>query len=170
MRLYGSRIGTIADELVRDLVSANDIETENEAEVRLDIEAVLKEFLRVDREIADEAKDRMQSRNLPSSMLGKLKAQIAKERGAPPPDEPLPYLLDQIKDMLFHSQNVVEIFADDNVLRTKITAILKKNLEVDSDLDAEVRSKIKNLQEGTASFEIEYAKVMDQIKRKKNLT
>ena len=36
--------------------------------------------------------------------------------------------------------------------------------------DQEVRSKIKNLQEGTASFEIEYQRVMDEIKRKKRLT
>ena len=170
MRLYASKIPTIAEELVRDLTAAGDIETENPAEVKLDVEAVLKEFLRVDREVADEAKNRMQERGLPSSNLGKLKAQLAKERGAPPPDEFLPYLLEQILNMLFHSQNVVEIFADDTELRKKITPILKRNLEVETDLDAEVRSKIKNLQEGTATFEIEYAKVMDQIKRKKNLT
>src|SRR5690242_12610772 len=113
MRLYASKIPTIADEVVRDLKAANDIEVENEAEVRLDIEAVLKEFVRVDREVGDEAKNRMQQRGLPSSNLGKLKAQISKERGGPPPDEPLPYLLEQIMNMLFHSQNVIEIFADD---------------------------------------------------------
>jgi hypothetical protein len=32
-----------------------------------------------------------------------------------------------------------------------------------------VRSKIKNLQEGTSAFEVEYAKVMDQIKHKRGL-
>src|SRR5689334_1983657 len=161
MRLYTSRIPTIVEELIRDLSAAGDIEVENDAEVRLDLEAVLKEFVRVDREISDEAKNRMQARGMPSSMLGRLKAQLAKERGAAPPDEPLPYLLEQILNMLFHSKNVAEIFADDTELRKKITPILRRNLEVDSDLDAEVRAKIKNLEEGTATFEIEYAKVMD---------
>src|SRR5689334_4375428 len=126
MRLYGSKISTIADEVVRDLKAAGDIEVENDAEVRLDIEAVLKEYLRVDREISDEAKNRMQQRGLPSSMLGKVKAQLAKERQAAPPDEPLPYLLEQIMNMLFHSQNVAEIFADDTVLRKKFTPILRR--------------------------------------------
>jgi hypothetical protein len=170
MRLYASKIPMIAEEVVRDLSAAGDIEVENGAEVRLDIEAVLKEFVRADREISDESKDRMQQRGLPSSNLGKLKAQVAKERNAPPPDEQLPYLLEQIMNMLFHSANVSEVFADDTELRKKITPILKRHMDVETDLDAEVRSKIKNLQEGTATFEIEYAKVMDQMKRKKGLT
>ena len=37
------------------------------------------------------------------------------------------------------------------------------------DLDREVRSKIKNLSEGTATFEIEYQRVMEQMKAKKGL-
>jgi hypothetical protein len=43
-------------------------------------------------------------------------------------------------------------------------------MDVENDLDREVRSKIKNLQEGTSDFEIEYARVMDQIKQKRKLS
>ena len=43
-------------------------------------------------------------------------------------------------------------------------------MEVENDLDREVRSKIKNLQEGTSDFEIEYTRVMEQIKQKRRLT
>ena len=68
-----------------------------------------------------------------------------------------------------HHPNVVEIYADDTTLRKKITPVLRRHMEVDTGLDAEVRSKIKNLQEGTAAFEVEYAKVMDQIKHKRGL-
>ena len=50
-----------------------------------------------------------------------------------------------------------------------MTPILRRHMEIDSGLDAEVRSKIKNLQEGTAAFEVEYAKVMEQIKHKRGL-
>ena len=42
--------------------------------------------------------------------------------------------------------------------------------DVEGELDQEVRSKIKNLQEGTATFEIEYQRAMDELKRKKRLT
>lgn len=170
MRLYSGKVGVIAEEIVRSLTAAEDIEVESEDEVRLDVEAVLKEYLRVEREIVDEAKNRMESRGLGYGNLGRVKSQVAKERGAPPTDETLPYLVDQILNILFHSNNVVEIYGDDVVLRTKITPVLKKHMEVEDELDKEVRSKIKNLEEGTASFEIEYAKVMDQIKRKKGLS
>lgn len=170
MRLYSGKVSAIAEDLVRALAEGGDIEVESEEEVRLDIEAVLKEYLRVEREVVDEAKTRMESRGLSYGNLGKIKAQVGKERGAPPTDEILPYLVDQILNMLFHSANVAEIFAEDVVLRTKITPVLKKHMDVEDELDREVRSKIKNLEEGTATFEIEYAKVMDQIKRKKGLS
>jgi hypothetical protein len=71
--------------------------------------------------------------------------------------------------MLFHSANVEEVFADDVELRTDITPILKKHLEVDVELDREVRARIRNLEEGTAQYEVEYQRVLDQIKRKKHL-
>jgi hypothetical protein len=82
----------------------------------------------------------------------------------------LPYLLDQILSLLFHSKNVEEIFSEDPDLRKKITVILRKHMDVGGELDEEVRSKIKNLEEGTASFEIEYQRVMGDIKRKKGLS
>ena len=170
MRLYRGKIETIAEDVIRTLREQGSIELENELEARQDIEAVLKEYLRLEREIVDDAKNRMEIRGLGYSQLGKVKSQVAKERGAPAPDEVLPYLLDQIMHLLFHSANIAEIFAEDVVLRRTITPILRKHMEVDSDLDREVRSKIKNLQEGTTDFDVEYARVMEQIKHKRGLS
>ena len=169
MRLYSGKIGPIVDDLVRDLTAQEDIEVEEVAEVRLDLEAVLKEYIRRERQMIDEAKDRMEREGLGYSKLGRMRQRVAKDMGFPQQDEVLPYLVDQLLNMLFHSANVVEIYADDVTLRKKITPILRRHMEVDSGLDAEVRSKIKNLQEGTAAFEVEYAKVMDQIKHKRGL-
>jgi len=169
MRLYTGKIGPIVDDLVRELTAQGDIEVEEEAEVRLDLEAVLKEFIRRERQLVDEAKDRMEREGLGYSKLGRMRQRVAKEMGFPQQDETLPYLVDQLLNMLFHSANVVEIYADDVTLRKKITPVLRRHMEVESGLDAEVRSKIRNLQEGTAAFEVEYAKVMDQIKRKRGL-
>lgn len=170
MRLYASKVSPISDEILHALVSGEHIEVESNAEAKLDIESVLKEFLRMDREITEEAKSRMESRGMEYGTLPKIKSQLSKERGAPPPDEILPYLLEQILNILFHSPNFAEVFSEDVALRTVITPILRKNLEAETDLDAEVRGRIKNLQEGTATFDIEYAKVMDQIKRKHGLS
>jgi hypothetical protein len=170
MRLYRGKIETIAEDVIRTLKEQESIELENELEARQDIEAVLKEYLRLEREIVDDAKNRMEIRGLGYSQLGKVKSQVSKERGAPAQDEVLPYLLDQIMHLLFHSANIAEIFAEDVDLRRTLTPILKKHMEVDSDLDREVRSKIKNLTEGTTDFDVEYARVMEQIKQKRGLS
>lgn len=169
MRLFSGKIPTISEEIVRTLTAEGDIESERPNEVTLDIESVLKEYLRYERSVSDEAKNRLESRGLPYAQLSKLKSQVAKEKGAPQAEDVLPYLLDQILNILFHSNNVDEIFAEDSQLRVKITPILRKHMDVGGELDEEVRSKIKNLQEGTASFEIEYARIMGEMKRKKGL-
>ena len=170
MRLYTGKISVIAEDVVKVLVTDGDIEIENEAEVRADIESVLKEYVRRERDITDEAKSRMEARGLGYAQLGKVKSQVAKERNSPGSDDALPFLLEQILEILFHSPNVIEIFAEDMDMRKKLAPVLKKHMDVESGLDEEVRSKIKNLEEGTANFEIEYSKVMEQIKRKKGLT
>jgi hypothetical protein len=107
---------------------------------------------------------------LPYAQLGKLRNQVAKEKGAPQSDDVLPYLIDQILNILFHSRNVDEIFSEDTELRKKVAPVMRKHMDVGGELDEEVRSKIKNLEEGTATFEIEYQRIMGDMKRKKGLT
>lgn len=169
MRLYSGKVPLISDDLVRSLTADGDIEVISEEEVKLDFESVLKEFVRRSREVVEEAKTRMERNGLSYEMLGRVKSQVAKDWGFPPQDEQLPYLVEQILTMLFHSNNVEEVFADDPILRKKITSCIKKHTELESELDKEVRSKIKNLEEGTASFEVEYEKVMAALKKRKRL-
>src|SRR5215475_11473838 len=121
MRLFSGKIPVISEEIVRQLSAEGDIETEQPKEVTLDIESVLKEYIRYERMIADEAKNRLEARGLPYAQLSKLKQQVAKEKGAPPMDDVLPYLLDQILHMLFHSKNVDEVYAEDSDLWKKVT-------------------------------------------------
>jgi hypothetical protein len=170
MRLYSGKITPIAEELVRVLTAQGDIEVESADEVRLDVEAVLKEYVRRERELAEEAKNRLEARGLPATQLGKLKAQLASDVGFGTGEEALPYLVEQILEMLFHSQHVSEIFSDDAELRKRITPVLRKHMDVEEQLEKEVRARIKNLEEGTTAFEVEYQKVLEQIKRKKGLS
>ncbi len=170
MRLFSGKVTPIASELVKSMVDAGDIECEAPNEVQLDIEAVLKEFLRMEREVSDEAKDRLEARSLPQTELARTRNQIAKERKFPAQEDALPYLVAQILEMLFHSKNVDEVFAEDTDLRKKTTATLRKHMDVEQELDREVRSKIRNMEEGTQAFETEYQKVLEQLKRNKRLT
>ncbi len=170
MRLFSGKISTISEEIVRVLTSEGDVETERPTEVVLDIESVLKEYLRYERSVSEEAKNRLEARGLPYAQLGKVRSQVAREKGAPQQDDVLPHLLEQILGLLFHSNHVDEIYAEDADLRKKITNVLRKHMDVGGELDEEVRSKIRNLEEGTASFEIEYQRVMGELKRKKGLS
>ena len=71
--------------------------------------------------------------------------------------------------MLMHSNNVEEVFVEDVELRRKMAPAFKKHMAADSSLDAEVRAQIKHVREGTRDWEIEYARVLEQVKRKKGL-
>lgn len=170
MRLFSGKIPVIAQEIVKSLTEGGDIEAPSPNEVIADLESVLKEHLRQERRVVDEAKNRMESRGLSYGELGKMKNQVARDMKIATGEDTLPYILEQILEILFHSANVEEIFSDDPVLRKKITTILRRHMDVEQELDKEVRGKIKNLEEGTAAFETEYARVMDQIKRNKRLT
>jgi hypothetical protein len=94
---------------------------------------------------------------------------VADEKGIKVGDEALDYLLDQVVEMLMHSNNVDEVFVEDIVLRRTMAPVFKKHMAVDSTLDADVRAQLKHVREGTRDWEIEYAKVLEQVKRRKGL-
>ena len=166
MKLYQAKVPVIAEEIVRTLGLAGDIEVSDAKEAQLDVESVLKEYLRLDRETTDRAKDTLEKKKLPYEQFGKIKRALAEERGFGIGEESALWIANQIVETFMHSQHVEEVFADDATLRKKLRDLLKKHMKVDDELDEEVRRRIKNLAEGTQTWEIEYARVMDQMKRK----
>jgi uncharacterized protein len=169
MRLYAAKVPVIAGELIRSLMDAGDIEVSNKPEVELDVGAVLKEYIRVDRELTDKAKDVMEQRKLTYGQFGKIKRALAEEKEFGLGEEGLSWICTQLLETFMHSANVEEVYADDATLRKHIKDVLKKHMAVDAELDAEVRQRIRNLEEGTATWELEYNRVMDQIKQKHGL-
>jgi hypothetical protein len=169
MRLYSGKVGTIASEIVRTLTEAGDIETERKNEVQLDIESVLNSYLKTEKEAADKAKDLMQSRGLGTTEFARMKKLAAEQKGIKVGDETIDYLLDQILEILMHSSNVDEIFSEDVELRRKMAPILKRHMAVEEELEKEVRGKLKHVEEGTRTWEVEYARMMEEIKRRKGL-
>ena len=169
MRLYSGKIGTIAGEIVKTLVDGKDIETENAREVQADIEAVLNQYARTDKEAVEKAKDAMQSRGIPPTEFARMKKLAAEQMGIKVGDESIDYLLDQILEILMHSANVAEIFAEDVELRRKMVPVLKRHMAVDEELEKEVRSKLRHVEEGTRTWEVEYARMMEEIRRRKGL-
>lgn len=169
MKLFPGKVSLIASEITRHLVDEQDIETESLAEVDLDVEAVLKEYIRTDRELTEQAKDLCEKKSMPFSSHMKIKRQLADKARFVIGDEALDYIMDQIIRAFMHSQFVDEIFAEDHDLKRKIRPILKRHTEIEDQIDEEVRSKIKNLEEGTKDWEIEYARALSQVKKRRSL-
>ena len=68
-----------------------------------------------------------------------------------------------------NSRHIDEVFAEDAILRRKIKDICKKHMMVDEAIDQEVRDRLKNIEEGSQAWDIEYAKVLEQVKGKHGL-
>jgi uncharacterized protein len=169
MRLYSAKVPVISSEIVRMLITDKDIETDSPREVETDLESIMKEYLRLEREITERAKDRMEATGAERQDLNKIKRALAEQKGLGLGEEGISWILDQMVLMLMRSPNVDEVYSEDASIRRKMRTVLQKHMTVDDEIDKEVRSKIKNLQEGTQTWEVEYAKVMAQVKRKKNI-
>lgn len=169
MKLYSGKIPTIAGDLLRKLKEAGDIEISDLQEAQLDIEAVLKEYLRLDRDLTEKAKDLLEKRKLPYEQFQKIKRSLAEERDFGLGEESVTYLSNQILEAFMHSRHVDEVYTEDVELRKKLQVILRKHLTADEGIDQEVRRRIKNLQEGTSTWDIEYSRIMEQVKRQQKL-
>lgn len=169
MRLYEGLIPTISSELTKLLVDteALDVEPGNESELDLDIQAVLREYVRMDKEVARAARDAASAD--PGGNLHRIKQRIAREKNFKVGDDALEYIVLQLIESFFHSAVVEEVYAEDHDLRRQIAPILRKYMDNEEKLDREVRSKIKNLEEGSRTWDIEYQKVMNNLKRTKKL-
>lgn len=170
MRLFASKIPHITELLTRSLLEAELVEIGDREEFKRDVESILREYLRKDREITEQAKDMLEARGLPYSELYRTKRQLAEREDFAIGDESINWIANQLIEMFMRSAFVEEIFADDTALRRTMKDVLKRNMQADDDLDREVRRHLKHLEEGTSSFEVEYQRQLEAIKRKHGLS
>jgi hypothetical protein len=159
----------MAAEMVDAIVKAKDIETDAPAEVKADIEAVLNQYIRDEASVTEKAKDLVAQRSLPQTEFSRIKKLVADERKIKLGDDGVDYLLDQLVEMLMHSANVEEVFAEDYELRRKMREPLRKQLAEEQSLVDEVRGQLKHVQEGTGLWEVEYRRMMEDVRRRKGL-
>jgi len=171
MRLYSGQIRLIAEEILTQLGREELIEfanAEGREEAILDVVGVLKEYNRMDRELGRRAKDMTVGEGGGSEM--RMKRRLAKEKGFRIGDDAVEYVISQMIEMFEQSNHVEEIYGTDRDLRAVMNVVMKKHLRDRSDeIDAAVRSKIKNLEEGSTAWEVEYERVMQRVKRVKGL-
>lgn len=169
MKLHSARVPQMAAEMVDAIVKAKDIETDAPAEVKADIEAVLNQYIRDEAAVTEKAKDLVAQRSLPQTEFSRIKKLVADERKIKLGDDGVDYLLDQLVEMLMHSANVEEVFAEDYELRRKMREPLRKQLAEEQSLVDEVRGQLKHVQEGTGLWEVEYRRMMEDVRRRKGL-
>lgn len=169
MKLYAGKVDTIAAEVINKLTSDGDLEVADPHEAQLDVASVLKEYLRVDRELTERAKDILEIRGLPHSHLFRTKKQLADQKDFGLGEEALTWITNQLVETFMQSRNIDEVYAEDVILRKKLKEIVRKHMAVEDELDQEVRQRLKNIQEGTSAWDVEYARVLDQVKQKHGL-
>lgn len=172
MRLHSAKVPSIAQEVVRALLSSKDIDLEDagaQKEVIADVESVLRSYLDTERGVDDKTRDLLKRTGRGEEEFNKVRQQLAEHAGIKVGDEMLDYLLDQVVAMLMHSSHVEEVYAEDIVLRRRMAPIFKKHLGGDTELDSEVRAQIKHVKEGTSLWDIEYARALETVKRRRGL-
>ena len=172
MKIYKTKVGKIAMDIVSSLASSGDLEVKPEKvhELELDLKAIIDGWLRTDEKIGEEAKEQMERRNLPYSEFRTVKRMLAKQANHATGDEGLDWIISQMVECLVDvSPNVEEVFAEDHVMKRKMHDVFLRNTIDDETLDKEVRERMKNLQEGTPAWEIEYQKQLREVKKKHGL-
>lgn len=169
MRLYASKIPAITEAIFRQLVDPNHLEINDRDEFKRDVESILKEYLRKNREITERSKDILEQRGLPYSDLYRVRRQLADDQDFGIGDESVNWIANQLTELFMQSQFVEEIYSEDGKLRGIMREVLKRHMQHDDDLDREVRRQLKHLTEGTDAFDVEYQRQIETIRRKHGL-
>jgi hypothetical protein len=171
MRLYPKVIPAIAREIIQTLMNDSDIEVEplRIADAEMDMAAIMREYLANEERVNNATREALERRGYDYSRFNQVKREMADVRGFKMGDEGIEYIIGQMLEFLLISRNVEEVFSDDPMMRRKIFTVMKRHLDVDEDIDRETRGRLKHLQEGTQAWDIEYQKVVEQIRRAKGL-
>lgn len=172
MKIYKAKVPKIAMEIVSSLGSSGaiDVKPEKVPELELDLRAIVDGWLRTEDRIHEEAREQLERRQMSYSEFRTVKRAIAKRENHSTGDDGLDWIMSQMVDCLVNvSPNVDEVFAEDHVLKRRIHDVFLRNTVDEETLDAEVRAKMKNIQEGTPAWEIEYQKHMREVKKKHGL-
>jgi len=172
MRLYRGQVQKVAEDIIQTLRADDEIEVEdvNVGEAEKDLIAIMEQYLKRDYEIREEAKDIIDRRGLTHYDLGRARRELCERYNHPVGDEGIRFMASQMVESFMISRFVEEVFGEDVALRKKILTVFKKHLVDFGVLDEQVRDRIKNLQEGTSAWNIQYQKVMREVRRKHGLS
>ena len=150
MKLYRSRVPTIAHAVLERLANEGDIEIEatDRAEAEQDLVAIMENYLNRDKSLRDKVGEDMERRAIPYDQFGKVKSEIAEAWGHPVGDDVDRFLARQFIENFMISRFVSEVFSEDREIYKKILHTLKDNDVDERAIRAEAEERIKNIPEG----------------------
>ena len=171
MRLYRSQIPRIAEDIIATLVLDGDIVVEEgaNADAEEDLKAIMEEYLRQESRVVQETREFMEANQITYDQFGRVKSQFAYKRGHPTGDDGIRWIIGQIIENFMISRFVEEVFGEDRKMKRTLMRLFRKHLIEEADLDREVRGRLKNMRPGTEKWDIEYRRVMDEVRRKRGL-
>jgi len=171
MKIYRGKIRPISEEIVKTLIADGDIEVPEAQveEVILDVEAIIKEYIRLDEDFNRQAREILQQRGMSYTEFGKVKRELAEEKHFETGDRAMVWIANQVLECFMFNNRVDEVYSQDWDMRKKIIKIFDTNLGLEEQIDKEARARIKNIAEGTPEWEIEYKKLKELIAKKRGL-
>jgi hypothetical protein len=169
MKLFSGKVDVIAADGARALLAAKAVEAARPKDVENAIAAELKRYLADERAVYDEAKAVMDRTGKAGGELHRVRRLVAEERGIGIGDETIDHLLDRTVDMLLEDDAIDEVFVEDGELRRLLAPVFRKHVNVDEALDAEIRTQLRHVSEGTPQWDVEYNRIGEAIRRKRGL-
>lgn len=169
MLLPPHKVTDVAREMLQLLQREGNIETNMPREVQLDLEAVLNTYIRTEQDLISRARQTLDSRGLNNRDYARVLRSLADQKGVKVGEEGMDYVLEQLLEMLLNSSNVEEIYAEDHELRRQLRIPLRKLEDTQQKAVKSTRPKIKAIQEVTPVWELEYQRMMEDIRRRRGM-
>ena len=171
MRLYRSQVPRLAQDIIDTLTLDGEIvvEASDREDAIHDVRAIMEEYLRQESRVVQDTREMMEQKNITYDQFGRIKSGIADDRGHKTGDDGIRYIAGQILENFMLSRYVSEVFGDDRAMKKTLMVLFRKHLIDEAELDREVRGKLKNMRPGTDKWDIEYKRVMDDVRRRRGL-
>ena len=171
MKLYRTRVPTIAHAVIERLVRDGDIEVgpEQRAEAEKDLVAIMEMFLRRDNDLREAVREQMEAHHVPYDQYGKVRGEVAESWGHPSGDDVDRFLARQIVENFMISPNVGEVFADDKDIYKKVLDTLKANDVDERQLRSEAEEMIKNVPEGSMGRADALSRALREVRKRHGL-
>ncbi len=171
MRLYRSQVPRLAEDIIDTLALEGDIvvSADDKEDAQKDVAAIMEEYLRQESRVVQRTREVMERGQITYDQFGRVKGSIADETKHPTGDDGIRWIAGQIIENFMISRFVDEVFGNDRDMKRTVMRLFRKHLIEEADLDKEVRGRIKNVRPGSPQWDIEYKRVMSEVRRKRGL-